>query len=107
MFYEYRRYEVVHGRMGELKRRFAEATIPMWERSGIKPAAFFEPRIGNPNVLHYLLEWDDLARREEAWEAFRVDEEWVAAREKSEERGPLIEGITNEIWVPTDFSPLQ
>ena len=106
-FYEYRRYEVVPGRMEDLKRRFADVTMPLWERAGIKPAAFFEPRIGDPNLLHYLLEWDDLGRREETWEAFRFDPEWAAARAKSEEDGPLIEGITNEIWVPTDFSPLQ
>ena len=105
-FYEYRRYQVVHGRMEELKDRFAEATIPMWKKAGIEPVAFFEPRIGDPNVLHYLLKWDDLGRREKIWEAFRVNPEWAAARKKSEENGPLLEGMTNEIWVPTDFSPM-
>ena len=33
--------------------------------------------------------------------------EWVAARVESEEKGPLLNGMTNETWVPTDFSPLQ
>lgn len=95
--YEYRRYQVVHGRMEELKSRFAEATIPMWRDAGIEPVAFFESRIGDLNVLHYLLKWNDLGRREEAWEGFRVNPEWVAARKKSEENDPLLTGMTNEI----------
>lgn len=107
MFYEYRRYEVMHGRMEDLKRRFAEETIPLWEQSGIKHTAFFEPRVGQNNVLHYLLAWEDLGAREEVWEAFRVNPDWVRARTKSEENGPLISRIDNEIWVPTEFSPLQ
>lgn len=107
MFYEYRRYQVPNGRMNDLKDRFANITIPLWRDAGIKPVAFFEARIGDPNVLHYLLKWEDLGRREEAWESFKVQPDWVAARAKSEENGPIISGITNEIWVPTEFSPLQ
>lgn len=107
MFYEYRRYEVMHGRMEDLKRRFEEETIPLWEQNGIEHTAFFEPRVGQNNVLHYLLAWEDLGQREKTWEAFRVNPEWVKARTKSEENGPLISRIDNEIWVPTEFSPLQ
>ena len=43
-FYKHHRYLVVHGRMEELKDRFAEAKIPMWKKAGIEPVAFFEPR---------------------------------------------------------------
>ena len=106
-FYEYRRYETPNGRMEELKRRFSDVTLPMWEQAGIRPAGFFESRVGQFNVLHYLLEWDSLDERERIWEAFRVDPAWVAAREASEANGPIVTRIDNEIWVPTDFSPLR
>lgn len=106
-FFEYRRYEAVHGRLDDLKRRFAKETIPLWEENKIEHVAFFEPRVGHNNVLHYLLVWDDLGRREEIWEAFRVNPDWVKARTASEANGPLISTIHNEIWVPTAFSRLQ
>jgi len=107
VYYEYRRYETYHSRLEDLKRRFSEDTIPLWKEVGIKPVAFFEPRFGTNNVLHYLLAWESLDEREEIWETFRTNPVWVEKRIRSEETGPLIKKIENEIWVPTEFSPLQ
>lgn len=48
MFYEYRRYDVVHGRMEELKTRFADSTIPMWKESGMEPVVSSSPASATP-----------------------------------------------------------
>ena len=56
--------------MEELKDRFAEATVPMWRKAGIEPVAFFEPRVGDPNVLHYLLKWEDLGAARKSGRGF-------------------------------------
>ena len=45
--------------------------------------------------------------RERAWASFRDDPEWQQVRAASEVDGPLTTRITNALWAPTDFSPLQ
>jgi NIPSNAP len=45
-----------------------------------------------------------LAEREQKFEAFLKDPEWLEARRKSEEDGPIDASISNTILVPTAFS---
>jgi hypothetical protein len=54
-----------------------------------------------------MLQWDDFGHRERAGTAFQADKEWIAARDKSEESGPFILGITRTLLRPTDFSGLK
>ena len=49
----------------------------------------------------------DEGQRERAWASFRDDPEWQQVRAASEVDGPLTTRITNALWAPTDFSPLQ
>ena len=105
MLYEYRRYTAVPGRMPDLKARFRERTLAIWRRLGFRPVAFWDPVVGNYNELHYLLAWESLDERQRLWSVFQADAEWQAARAESESRGPLVAGVHNEIWEPTDFSP--
>jgi len=39
--------------------------------------------------------------------AFQVDPDWIAARNKSEEAGPIVASISNTILTPTNFSALK
>jgi hypothetical protein len=107
LLYEYRRYSIVPGKRGALAQRFENATVPLWERHGIKPVGFWEPVVGLSNQLHYLLAWNDLADREVRWSAFQADPEWISKRDQSELSGPLAANIHNELWTPTSYSPLK
>ena len=107
MLHEYRRYVAVPGRMPDLQRRFRDRTTLIWKRLEIRPIAFWEPVFGSYNELHYILAWEDLAERERKWAIFSADPEWLAARAESENQGPLVASVHNELWVPTDFSPLR
>ena len=61
--------------------------------------------IGESNQdLIYILQWESLAERDQKFAAFQRDPEWIEARRKSEEDGPLLSSITNSIWTPTAFS---
>lgn len=100
MLYEYRRYSVVPGKRQALAERMAAVTLPLWKRHGIRPAGFWEPVIGLSNELHYILCWNDMAEREIRWNAFQVDPEWVSKRDRSEEHGPLVAKVFNELWIP-------
>lgn len=104
MVYELRIYEVLPGKLPALHRRFKEATLPIFERHGIRVVGFWEPVIGTSNQLIYLLAFNDLAHREQAWQAFQNDPEWKQVMASSE---PMVARITNTILRPTDYSPLR
>jgi hypothetical protein len=107
MIYELRRYEAVPGRLPALNARFKNHTLGFFAKHCIKVIGFWEAMIGTSNVLNYLLSFDDLAHRERAWAAFMADEDWQKVRAETERDGPLVARIRNEIWRPTNYSPLQ
>lgn len=108
MIYEYRTYEVSPGKMNDLKKRFREHTIKLFEKHDMKVIAFFDPIIGeSTNHLTYILAFKDLAHREKSWENFMNDEEWIKVFNKSNENGQIVVKVENKIFKPTDFSPLK
>ena len=107
MIYEYRAYTVAPGKMNDLFNRFRNHAIPLFERHGIKPIAFFTPVIAEAsNQLIFILEFKDLAHRESAWAGFMADEDWKKAFVESHKDGELVISVENKILAPTDFSPL-
>ena len=108
MIYELRVYECVPGRLPALNKRFETVTLRLWEKHGIRQAGFWTTLIGQNNQrLYYLLEWENLAEREQKWNAFMADPEWLKARAQSEKDGPILAKITNEILAPTPYSKVQ
>ena len=107
MVYEYRVYEAMPGKLPALNQRFRNTTVKYFEKHGIKVVGFWEALIGTSNELHYLLAYENLAHREQAWSAFASDPGWQAARAESEKDGLLVARVHNTIWRPTDYSPLQ
>jgi hypothetical protein len=106
MLYELRVYHCVPGRLPALHARFAETTLKLWAKHGIRQAGFFTDYIGdNCNAkLTYLLAWQSLAERETRWNAFASDPEWIAARAASEKDGPIIARVEASILQPTPYS---
>ena len=108
MLYEYRLYHAVPGRLPDLEKRFTDHTLRLFERHEITPVGFWTCYLGeSSNTLHYLLAWPDLATRQQRWDAFASDPEWLAKKAESEANGPLVDHVTNEIWKPTSYSPLK
>ena len=107
MLYEYRAYYVMPGRMPDIQRRFAEVTMKLFQKHGVRVVGFWDTVIGESNEMVYILAWQDLGERERVWSTFMADPDWLAARKASEANGPLVERVVNKIWRPTPFSPLQ
>jgi hypothetical protein len=108
MIYELRVYHCVPGRLPDLLNRFESATMRLFEKHGIRQAGFWTTVIGESNQdLTYMLQWESLAEREKKLATFQADPEWIAARAKSEERGPLVASISNSILAPTKFSAVK
>lgn len=108
MIYESRVYTTLPGRMPNLLARFENVTLGFWEKYGIRQVGFFTTVVGENNMdLSYLLVWESLAEREQKWNAFQSDPEWLAARAASEADGQIVAKIANSFLTPTTFSALQ
>ncbi len=108
MLYELRIYECVPGKLPDLNKRFSTITLKLWEKHGIKQAGFWTTVIGESNqTLYYMLAWESLAEREKKWNAFGADPEWLAARAKTEEEGPIVANVKNFILGPTPYSSVS
>jgi len=108
VIYEQRVYEALPGKMAALQDRFANHTIRLFEKHGMKVVGFWTNYIGGvSNQLIYMLGYENLAERERTWAAFSADPEWQQARAESERDGPLVARTSNVILRPTRFSPMQ
>ncbi len=108
MIYEMRVYEPYPGKMQALQDRFADHTIRLFEKHGITVVGFWTTLIGGwSNRLIYMLAYENMEHRERAFSEFVADPERQKIFAESEKDGPLIQRITNEIWRPTSFSPMQ
>ena len=108
MIYEQRIYDCIPGRLPALLKRFADHTLGIWDRLGIRQAGFFTTTIGDhSNRLTYYLAWESLAEREAKWTAFVNDPAWHKARDDSEADGQIIANISNQLLTPTAFSSVK
>ena len=108
MIHELRMYECVPGKLPELNKRFDTITLKLWDKHGIRQAGFWTTIIGESNqTLYYLLAWESLAEREQKFAAFGADPEWLTARAKTEENGPLVANIKNFMLAPTSYSAVK
>lgn len=105
MVYELRIYHAVPGRLPALLKRFETTTVRLFEKHGIRQLGFWTVAIGESSSdLIYILQWESLAERDKRFAAFQSDPEWIEARRKSEENGPLVASVVNSILAPTPFS---
>jgi len=105
MIYELRTYHCMPGRLPALLKRFETTTVRLFEKHGIRQLGFWTVAIGESNQdLIYILQWESLAEREKCFGEFQKDPEWIEARRKSEEAGPIVASIANSILTPAAFS---
>jgi hypothetical protein len=108
MIYELRIYRCVPGRLPTLLSRFANETLRIWEKHGIRQAGFWTTLIGKSNQeITYMLAWDSMAERERRWGAFLADPEWAVVVANTEKDGQLVENISSQLLTPTTFSAVK
>lgn len=101
MIYELRNYVVADGRMPELLSRFEDIFFPIFKRSNIKVVSFWMKK--DANELVYVCEFGSEAAKEVAWEAFLVDPEWIALRDRPDPKGPIVTKVTSETLIPVQL----
>jgi hypothetical protein len=108
MIYELRIYKCIPGRLPALLNRFANITLKIWERHGIKQAGFWTTVVGESNQdLFYMLAWESLADREKKWNAFQADPEWQSKRAETEKDGAIVANVSSQFIAPTAFSSVK
>src|SRR5258705_9161251 len=69
----------MNGRMADLLTRFEHQTLPIMARHGYLQVGFWTTIVGRSEQhLTYLLAWESLAQRQEQWDAFESDAEWLS-----------------------------
>lgn len=108
--FELRIYETpTWKQLGFLHDRFAGGEIDIFHKSGIHPILYGDTLTGpnQPNMV-YLIPFESLAQREQAWQAFRDNPDWVKLRNESIRKGgEIVRNITNMILTPTSFSMIR
>jgi hypothetical protein len=108
--FELRTYTAAPGKLDALHARFRNHTNRLFAKHGMKIVGFWVPSDkdkGADNTLVYLLRYPDRAAREKAWEDFRKDPAWIAARDASEANGKLVDKVDFVMLTATDYSPMK
>ena len=106
--YELRTYTVLPGRLPALHKRFAEHTMKLFEKHGIRNEMYWVPTddARKDNTLIYLLSHESQEAADRSWEAFYADPEWIKARDASEADGKILAKPPERVFMKlTDFSP--
>ena len=54
-----------------------------------------------------MLAWNSLAEREQKWNGFMADPEWISKRAESQKDGEIVANIVSQILQPTSYSALK
>jgi NIPSNAP len=106
--FELRVYRATPGKRPLLEARFRDHTMDLFAKHGMRVVNFWVALddTGEPiDTLVYVLGFESRAAADAAWASFRVDPDWVAAREASEVDGPLVTSIESTYLASTDFAP--
>jgi hypothetical protein len=112
--FELRTYTTPEGKLDALNRRFRDHTVGLFTRHGMAHISYWTPtdaEAGASRKLIYILSHASKEAGLKAFESFRADPEWIAAKAKSEADGPLTlpqpEGVKSIYMKATDFSPIR
>ncbi|HWC89485.1 MAG TPA: NIPSNAP family protein [Pirellulales bacterium] len=107
--FELRTYITHPGRLDALNRRFREHTNRIFAKHGMTIVGFWTPTEGpdQGNKLVYMLAYPSREAADAAWNAFRADPDWTAAKAASEQDGPIVKKVISEFLQPTDYSPIK
>lgn len=106
--YELRTYTSLPGRLPALHKRFAEHTMKLFEKHGMKSEMYWVPTddARKGNTLIYVLSHESEEAAERSWRAFDVDPEWVKVRDASEADGKILARPPERVYMKlTDYSP--
>ncbi len=106
--YELRTYTTNPGRLPALKKRFADHTLKLFERHGMRNEMYWTPTDSTlrDNTLIYVISHDSREAADRSWRAFSADTLWQRVRAASEVDGTILAKAPERVFVQlTEFSP--
>lgn len=119
--YEMRVYHTYHGKFEDILSRFENHTTRLFEKHGItnvgywttinRDSASFADKFLIQNdgkrALVYIVSFKDMDSRNNSWDDFVNDPEWIKVYEESRIDGPIVKEIEQVFLNPTSFSNLK
>ena len=108
--YELRTYTTLPGRLSALNKRFADHTIRIFAKHGMKSEVYWVPTddARKDNTLIYVLSHDSQEAADKSWKAFATDPEWIKVRDASEADGKILAKNPDRVFMKmTDYSPAK
>src|SRR5437016_6304696 len=102
--YELRTYTTLPGRLPALNKRFAEHTLKLFEKHGMRNEMYWTPT-DDENKLIYVVSHDSREAADKSWKAFGADPDWIKARDASEADGKIVAKVERVYMKATDYSP--
>jgi NIPSNAP protein len=106
--YELRTYTVLPGRLPALHKRFAEHTMKLFEKQGMRNEMYWVPTddARKDNTLIYFLSHESQEAADRSWKAFQADPDWIKVRDASEADGKILAKPPERVFMKlTDYSP--
>jgi len=107
--YELRTYTTAAGKLDDLHKRFADHTMKIFARHGMKNVVYWtpdDPKL-KTNTLVYVLAHNSRAAAKTSWTAFRNDPDWKKAFAESRKNGPIVTRVVSQFLNPTGYSPTK
>ena len=107
--FELRTYTAADGKLDALHARFRDHTLKIFAKHGMKNIAYWAPTDAplKSNTLIYVISHESREAAKKSWDAFRVDPEWIKARDASEVNGKLTAKVESVFMDATDYSPMK
>ena len=106
--YELRTYTTLPGRLPALNKRFADHTMKLFERHGMRNEMYWIPTddARKDNTLIYVISHESQEEAEKNWEALHADPDWIKVRDASEVDGKILAKDPERVFMRlTDYSP--
>lgn len=110
--FEMRVYTTNPGKLATLDTRFRKHTVALFAKHGMTNLPYFHLDEGQPGAdttLLYFLAHESVEAQKAAFDAFRADPDWIAARDASEKDGKILvdQGVVSTLLEATDYSPVK
>ena len=106
--YELRTYTTLPGRLPALHKRFAEHTLKLFEKHGMRNETYWVPTDSarKDNTLIYIVSHSSQDAADKSWKEFATDPEWIKVRNASEADGAILAKSPERVFMRrTGYSP--
>ena len=119
--YEMRVYYTYDGKFNDIISRFENHTTKLFDKHGFNNVGYWTTvkkdsisfadkfifQNDGKEALVYIVSFKDMKKRNESWDNFINDPEWIRVFEESRKDGPIVKEIEQVFLSPTIFSNLN